>query len=79
MITIETALELSRQRIAEAGERATLGEPPAPRPMFPFLRRNVVSLAGIVEVRRNADKETHPPPPARALDRCPARSERKAS
>ena len=54
MLTHELAIELTRIRIQQADERATLmsrvGALPSPEPFFSF-RRRVISLPGTVEVR----------------------------
>jgi hypothetical protein len=81
-MTEHIAFELSRQRLEETATRASLvsrlGELPKPQAIFPF-RRQVISLPGIVEVRRHSDKERIRRRLMELSAATAPRSERKAS
>lgn len=81
-MTEQIAFELSRQRLAEVAQRAnlvgTLGELPKPQALFPF-RRQVMPLAGVVEVRRPSEKERIRRRLMELSAATTVRSERKAS
>ena len=77
------AFELSRQHLREVTTRAnlvsSLGELPKAQALFPFRRRAVISLPGIVEVRRQSDKERIRRRLLELSTATAVRSERKAS
>jgi len=83
MMTHATAFELSRLRLEEATRRAglaaTLGEVPQPRALFPFRRRVISALPGVVEVRPGKDRERIRRRLMELAAQAPARSERRAS
>ena len=82
MMIEQVAFELSRQRLAEVVARANLvsalGEVPKAQPLFSF-RRQVVSLPGVVEVRRVSEKERIRRRLMELSATTAPRSERKAS